>query len=100
MSPLNTSLNVFARALVTGPKPYKLQWVNDSEEVKVNKHVLVSFSIGRYKDEVLCDVVPMHAGHIQLGKPWQFDRKAMRSTGATCAKERWNVQDMCLLQSH
>jgi hypothetical protein len=39
--------------------------------------VLVSFSTGRYKDEVLCDVVPMHAGHILLGRPWQFDRKAI-----------------------
>jgi hypothetical protein len=27
--------------------------------------------------EVLCDVVPMHAGHILLGRPWQFDRKAI-----------------------
>ena len=57
------------------PRPYKLQWLNDCGEVKVNKQVLVSFSIGKYKDEVLCDVIPMHAGHILLGKPWQFDRK-------------------------
>ncbi|KAH9744213.1 Endonuclease [Citrus sinensis] len=26
-----------------------------------------------YKDEVLCDVVPMHAGHILLGRAWQYD---------------------------
>ncbi|KAL5861202.1 hypothetical protein ACOSQ4_002498 [Xanthoceras sorbifolium] len=52
----------------------KLQWLNDSGEVRVNKQVLVSFSIGKYKDEVVCDVVPMNAGHILLGKPWQFDR--------------------------
>ena len=51
------------------PRPYKLQWLNDCGEVKVNKQVLVSFSIGRYKDEVLGDVVPMHAGHILLGRP-------------------------------
>ena len=57
------------------PRPYKLQWLNDCGEVKVNKQVLVSFLIGRYKDKVLCDVVPMHAGHILLGRPWQFDRK-------------------------
>ena len=43
----------------------------------MNKQVLVSFSIGRYSDKVLCDVVPMHAGHILLGRPWQYDRKVM-----------------------
>ncbi|XP_048228263.1 uncharacterized protein LOC125369536, partial [Ricinus communis] len=42
------------------PRPYKLQWVNDYGDIKVTKQVLVSFSIGCYKDEVLCDVVPMH----------------------------------------
>ncbi|KAL5741521.1 hypothetical protein ACOSP7_028253 [Xanthoceras sorbifolium] len=52
----------------------KLQWLNDSGEVRVNKQVFVSFSIGKYKDEVVCDVVPMNAGHILLGRPWQFDR--------------------------
>ncbi|KAH9801845.1 hypothetical protein KPL71_001176 [Citrus sinensis] len=57
------------------PRPYKLHWLNDCGEVKVNKQVLVPFSIGRYKDEVLCDVVPMHAGHILLGRPWQYDRR-------------------------
>ena len=43
----------------------------------MNKQVIVPFTIGRYSDEVLCDVVPMHAGHILLGRPWQFDRKAV-----------------------
>ena len=57
------------------PRPYKLQWLNDSGEVRVNKQVLVTFSIGKYEDEVLCDVVPMQAGHLLLGRPWQFDRK-------------------------
>ncbi|GKV00606.1 hypothetical protein SLEP1_g13273 [Rubroshorea leprosula] len=56
-------------------RPYKLQWLNDYGEIKVNKQVLVSFSIGRYKDEVLCDVVPMHARHLLLGSPWQYDRR-------------------------
>ena len=57
------------------PRPYKLQWLNDSGELKVNKQVLVSFRIGKYEDEVLCDVVPMQAGHLLLGRPWQFDRR-------------------------
>ena len=40
----------------------------------MNKQVLISFSIGKFKDEVLCDVVPMQVRHL-LGRPWQFDRK-------------------------
>ncbi|KAL4290500.1 hypothetical protein GQ457_14G015810 [Hibiscus cannabinus] len=59
------------------PHPYKLQWLNDGGELKVTKQVLIPFSIGSYKDEVLCDVVPMHATHMLLGRPWQFDRKVM-----------------------
>ena len=57
------------------PRPYKLQWMNDSGEARVTKQVLVPFRIGKYEDEVLCDVVPMQAGHLLLGRPWQFDRR-------------------------
>ncbi|XP_074292222.1 uncharacterized protein LOC141619090 [Silene latifolia] len=55
--------------------PYKLRWLNKGAEVKVDKQCLVPFSIGKvYKDEVLCDVVPMDACHLLLGRPWEFDR--------------------------
>ncbi|KAH9780591.1 hypothetical protein KPL71_008136 [Citrus sinensis] len=60
---------------VKHPRPYKLQWLNDSEEVKVNKQVLVTFRIGKYEDKVLCYVVPMQAGHLLLGRAWQFERR-------------------------
>ena len=36
---------------------------------------MVAFAIGKYEDEVLCDVVPMEACHILLGRPWQYDRR-------------------------
>ena len=61
------------------PRPYKLQWLNDSGEVRVNKQALVSFSIGKYEDEVLCDVVQMQVGHLLLGRPCQFDRKVQHN---------------------
>ncbi|XP_013670069.1 uncharacterized protein LOC106374628 [Brassica napus] len=57
------------------PQPYKLQWLTDNGEMKVTREVVVSFSVGRYEDEVLCDVLPMEATHILLGRPWQFDRQ-------------------------
>lgn len=57
------------------PKLYKLQWLNKCEGMKVAKQVLVIFSIGKYVDEDLCDMAPMHVGHILLSHPWQFDRR-------------------------
>ena len=40
----------------------------------MTKQVRVSFSIKTYHDEVLCDVAPMSASHLLLGRPWQFDK--------------------------
>jgi Reverse transcriptase (RNA-dependent DNA polymerase)/RNase H-like domain found in reverse transcriptase len=58
------------------PKPYKLSWLEKGKCVQVYQCCLVNFSIGeKYRDEVWCDVVPMDACHLLLGRPWQFDRK-------------------------
>nr|XP_027088741.1 uncharacterized protein LOC113710095 [Coffea arabica] len=57
------------------PTPYKLQWFSDCGEVRVSKQVSVKFNIGRYEDELVCDVVPMQAAHLILGRPRQFDRE-------------------------
>ena len=35
------------------------------------------FSIGKYSDEVVYDVMPMQASHLLLGRPWQFDRHVL-----------------------
>ncbi|KAG7572494.1 Integrase catalytic core [Arabidopsis suecica] len=59
------------------PRPYNLQWLNDSGEMRVKKQVLVPLSIGKYEDEILCDILPMEASHILLGRPWQSDRRIM-----------------------
>jgi len=49
-------------------KPYKLSWLK-KEDIKVTQQVLINFSIGNFKDGVLCDVVPMEETHILLGRP-------------------------------
>lgn len=35
---------------------------------------MIKFKIGDYHDELLCDVAPMQACHLLLGRPWQYDR--------------------------
>ncbi|XP_024010922.1 uncharacterized protein LOC112086244 [Eutrema salsugineum] len=54
-----------------------LRWLNNQRQLKVTKQVSVSLAIGRYEDKVVCDVLPMEAGHILLGRPWQYDRRAV-----------------------
>jgi hypothetical protein len=54
-------------------KPYRLQCLNVSGEVKVTKQVVVPISIRKYVDEVLCDMVTMQESHILLRRPWQYD---------------------------
>ncbi|XP_057811643.1 uncharacterized protein LOC131025875, partial [Salvia miltiorrhiza] len=75
--------NVASRAMVERlglttekhSKPYRLQWLNETGVIKVTKQVKIPFRIGKYEDEVVCDVIPMQASHILLGRPWQFDRR-------------------------
>jgi len=56
------------------PRPYKLQWLSKNGELVVDRQVLICFSIGKYVDQILFDVVPMEASHLLLGRPWQYDR--------------------------
>jgi len=49
---------------ISHTKPYKLQWLSAEGEIMVNKQILITFAIGKYKDEVLCDFVPMEATRI------------------------------------
>ena len=65
--------------VVPHPKPYKLQWINENRELSVDKQVETKFSIGNYNDKFLCDVVPVEACHILLGRPWQFDKKTLHN---------------------
>ena len=44
----------------------------------MTRRVVVSFSIGeKYHDEIVCDILPMCASHILLGRPWLFDRRML-----------------------
>jgi len=62
---------------ISHAKPYKLQWLSKEGEIMVNKQVIITFAIGKYKDEVLYDVMPMEATHILLGRPWKYDRQVL-----------------------
>jgi hypothetical protein len=62
---------------VAHPSPYKVSWLQKGHQVNVTKQCLVEFKIGGYKDEILCDVIPMDVCHLLLGRPWQYDRNVV-----------------------
>ncbi|RDX88940.1 hypothetical protein CR513_29396, partial [Mucuna pruriens] len=57
--------------------PYILQWLSKKGELLVDKQAEVTFTLGSYEDKVVCDVVPMQATYLPLGKLWQFDKKVI-----------------------
>jgi hypothetical protein len=59
------------------PNPYHIQWLNDGGKIKVTRSVRVPFSMGAYSDFVDCDVVPMEACSLLLGRPWQYDTDSL-----------------------
>lgn len=56
------------------PHPYYIQWFNNCGKLKVTRVAKVHFSIGSYHDYAVCDVVPIQACSLLLGRPWQYDR--------------------------
>jgi hypothetical protein len=59
------------------PSPYRVLWLQKGHQVNVTKQCLVEFKIGGYKDEILCDVIPMDVCHLLLGRPWKYDRNVI-----------------------
>jgi hypothetical protein len=49
--------------------PYHIQWLNDSDKAKITQTARVHFSLGSYSKFVDCDVVPMQACSLLLGRP-------------------------------
>lgn len=77
--------NVISKEVVTKLKlhkiphenPYKVTWINKRQRILVNEQAWVELSIARYKDKLLCDVLPMDACYLLLGRPWKFDREVL-----------------------
>jgi hypothetical protein len=63
--------------IVAHTSPYKVSWLKKGHQVTVTKHCLVEFKIGGYRDEMLCDVIPMDVCHILLGRPWKYYRNVV-----------------------
>jgi hypothetical protein len=51
------------------PKPYTIGSIKKGTKIIVTERCKVSFSIGKYKYEVYCDVVDMNTCNLLFGRP-------------------------------
>ncbi|KAK9123679.1 hypothetical protein Sjap_013281 [Stephania japonica] len=80
------------------PTPYKISWIRKWAETKISDQCRVPFSLGqRYQDIVLCDVVEMDACHLLLGRPWQFDVRAIHRGHENTYVFDWYAKRVLLL---
>eukprot|EP00253_Pinus_taeda_P019292 PITA_19292 len=68
------------------PNPYRVSWLEKGHQLLVDEQSEVEFQIGRYKDKIICDIMPMDVCHILLGRPWQYDRKVTHDGVLNCCK--------------
>jgi hypothetical protein len=61
----------------THPNPYKVSWLQKGQQVMVSRKCNVEFKIGGYKDDCICDVIPMDVCHVFLGRPWKYDKNVI-----------------------
>ena len=68
----------------------------------MRKQYLVSFSIGLYQDQVLCDVLDLDACHVLLGRPWQHDRRTQHDgfTNVYTVLHEGKKKNLLLLPPH
>eukprot|EP00253_Pinus_taeda_P018976 PITA_18976 len=59
------------------PTPYKVSWLQKGHQLLVNEQCEVELQLGKYKDKIICDGMPMDVCHILLGRSWQYDKGAM-----------------------
>lgn len=57
------------------PSPYKVSWLQKGHQILVNEQAYVEFQIGSYRDNILCDVMPMDVCNVFFGRLQEFDRK-------------------------
>lgn len=66
------------------PNPYRVSWLQKGHQLLVDEQSEVEFQIGRYKDKIVCEIMPMDVCHVLLGRPWQYDRKVTHDGVMNC----------------
>jgi hypothetical protein len=54
------------------PQPYNIGWLCQGRDLHVSQQCCMSYGIQPFKDEVVCDVVPLDVYDVVLGQPYMW----------------------------
>lgn len=82
------------------PYPYKLAWLDKKTDLTITRRALISYSVGgTFQDQIYCDVAPMDACHLLLGRPWLFDHSVQHDGYRNTYSFRFNDKNFTLQPS-
>jgi hypothetical protein len=82
---------------------YRVSWLKKGQEVIVIEKCLLSFHIGSFNKQFLCDVIEMDACHVLLERPWMFDIKVFndgRENSYEFVKDRKRYKFVPMLENN
>lgn len=80
------------------PNPYEVSWITKKGETIVKEICMVPLSISNlYQDQIICDVLKMDVCHVLLGRPWQYDNKAIHNGRDNTYEFSWMGKKVILL---
>ena len=62
--------DVVQKLQLTPPHPYTIGWTKEVDGIQMEECCMIIFSIGKYCDEVYCDIVDMGACNLLFWRPW------------------------------
>jgi hypothetical protein len=80
------------------PHPYTIKWLRKGSDIHVSQQCRLSYDIKPFKDEVLCDVVPIEVCNVLLGQPYLWKRHVVyesrpRSVITTLNKKLYRIPE-------
>uniref|UniRef100_A0A0D3E466 CCHC-type domain-containing protein n=1 Tax=Brassica oleracea var. oleracea TaxID=109376 RepID=A0A0D3E466_BRAOL len=80
--------------------PYKLAWLDKKTDLTITRRTLISYSVGgTFQDQIYCDIAPMDACHLLLGRPWLFDHRVKHDSYRNTYSFRFNDKNFTLQPS-
>jgi hypothetical protein len=82
-------------------QPYTIGWLRQGRDLRVSQQCHLPYDIKPFKDEVLCDIVPLEVCDVLLGQPYLWKRHVVydsrpRSVIINLGRQLYKIPEVAL----